>query len=798
MKTPGLHASIRQMDPAARVRNAQHVVQRFGLQVAGFLERCDLQVNRVEFLNAHDLALYLALTSVHRERLGLTSDELLVVLLAKHSQYQWFHSEIRSRIRKHERLDRTAALILSADPDIRSKCAEGRPDPETGYRTTLVAIGLAEVRKQGSSFPLLERAFHEQAFAVDHFDCRIPVTGDNLFGRRQLVTQLENDLRGEGRPIGLFGLRRVGKSSVLRQVLGQLRSSTSPTFAIAFADLQRDSYNVTADRVAAALYRDLAKFAEDAGTKFRDSTGSGFDRVAAICRYLINKGHRVILAIDEIEWLVPPDADDTARWRDFLSVMGSLRGLKHEHEEKLGLVVCGINESFAEVGTVLRMPNPVLDFFTSRYVGGLARSDFDTMLNSIGHRMGVSFAPNFLFEAFKQFGGHPYFSRQFCRMITEGKPRPLLLCDDVFATSYEAFLRDKGALLDQVMDYFRYFYPREYETLEAIANGSARRVASNDVKHLESYGLITIIGDSLHIKVDAIGKWLKGKRCESIINLGAILPRRFDLIEELGGGATARVYRVRDKVLDEERAIKVYFDSVDAVAVKAELAILRSIRSPYVVSAYDVVASDSGQLCLIMEYVPGRSLEATLRKRGKLALDEVMRLSEELFDAIESMHPDFERIEQLARLPELDEDDMKKYLRLRDVGHLHRDVKPGNIIVEDEEHWRCRLVDLGLTRPAAEVGMTRVGTEAYAPPDWGGAKWDASFDLYAIGVIIYRALHGALPTRDELGRIAAPADGTPGINDHLGAFLQKALAETSAERFRHVNDMRRVFRSCRR
>src|SRR5690606_30447165 len=115
---------------------------------------------------------------------------------------------------------------------------------------------------------------------------------------------------------------------------------------------------------------------------------------------------RIVLAIDEIEWLVPTEPDDAMRGREFLATMGSLRGLKHEHGESVAILVCGINESFTEFGTILRLPNPVLDFFTSRYVGGLAQSDFTLMLSSIGRRMGLSFAPNFVFQAFKQFGGH--------------------------------------------------------------------------------------------------------------------------------------------------------------------------------------------------------------------------------------------------------------------------------------------------------------------------------------------------------------------------------------------------------
>jgi len=780
------------MDSHARNRNRDAVSQKFGADVAAFLDRCGFKINRCDFLNTSDLALFVALTPQHKERLGLTSDELLLFLLAQRSQFQWFHKEVRARVRADERLDRAAAVIVSNDPDILAKCAEARTDEETGYLTSLVAIPLAEARKRGGGFELLERAFHQQAFVVDHFDCRVPVVGDNLFGRRQLVSQLESEIRRGGHPIGLFGLRRVGKSSVLSQLLTQLRSSPAPKFAVAMADLQRDSYNVTADRVAAALVRDLAKVAEALGSRYRETDAVGFDKLAGLVRHLVKKGCRVVLAIDEIEWLLPTNDEDTARARDFLSTMGSLRGLKHEVGEDLGIIVCGINEHFSEIGTILGYPNPVLDFFKCRYVAGLERSDFDSMLKTLGHRMGFDLAPNFLFQSFKQFGGHPYFARQFCSMVAHTETsRPIRINDDAFGKHYEAFLSEKGALLDQVMNYFKNFYPAEFAALEGLANDSVQVLPDAQVRHLVAYGLVSSTGKSLEIRVDAVKQWLHRKRRERFARAGSLLPERFELIAELGGGATARVYKVTDKILDEERAIKKYLPSVDAVAIRSELSILREIRSQYVVGAYDIVTDDAGGLCLVMDFVPGKDLESILQSRGRLPVADVQALADELFAAIESIHPNFARIDQLKQLPELDEGTMREYLRLRDGGYLHRDLKPSNIMVEDEKTWRCRLVDLGLTRAASAVGMTRVGTEAYAPPDWGGARWDASFDLYAVGVILHRAAYGIYPARSSDGLLTPQASA----DRHLWSFFARALGSSSQERFSQVHEMRAAFRA---
>ena len=767
------------MDARRRANLRKDLVDRFGPEVPSFFERCDLAINRIEYLNARDLAVYLGLQARHRDRLGLRSDELLVVLLSNKDQFQWFHDEIRKRVRSYERLDRTAVVVISRDPHIRAKCADARPDPETGYLTSLVALGFADVGSTSADLEQLVRAFREQAFVADHFDCRVPVTGDNLFGRHQLVTQLEHDILRDGRPVGLFGLRRVGKSSVLSQLITQLRASTNPRIAVAVADLQRDSYNVTAGRVAAALYRDLATAAESIGSRFREGAGeyTPFDRVAAITRHLRKKGLRVVLALDEIEWLVPTNDEEMAtRGRDFLSVLGSLRGLKHELKDDLGLVCCGINQYFTEIPTVLQYPNPVLDFFQCRYVAGLTRSDFDDMLKTLGHRMGISFAPSFLFEAFKRFGGHPYLARQFCSVVAQKeRQRPALISGDIFTSYYGEFLKDKKTLVGQVMEYFRHFYPSEYEILTNIAHGRAAAVSDTAARHLQSYGLVTTENGTHSVKIDAVKQSLLDEQRERVTRAGVVLPDRFEVIEELGSGATARVFRVRDTILGEERAIKQYANSVSPLAVRGEFSVLREVRTPYVVTAYDVVKAKDGTLCLIMEHVAGRSLETVLSQTGAVAHDELVKLADQLFAALKSIHPDLQRIEQLQKLPELDDESMQEFLRLRNEGHLHRDIKPSNIVVVDERAWACKLVDLGLARPARAVGHTRVGTEAYLPPDVGTVRWSATFDLYALGVILFRAAYGQLPARDQSGNPQRPSS-TGGVPEEFWLFSRTALA----------------------
>jgi hypothetical protein len=155
--------------------------------------RVSMGTTPLEELNPSDFALFLSIDDLHRDRLGLVSDEILMLCLNHKDQLQWFYSAIRDRLKKHDRLDRTAVLIVSRDNDIRSKCADSNPDPDLGYIVSFVCFTVTDLIDSLKKIPfnVLEAAFHQQAFTTDHFDTSTPVSGDALFGRRTIISKLE-------------------------------------------------------------------------------------------------------------------------------------------------------------------------------------------------------------------------------------------------------------------------------------------------------------------------------------------------------------------------------------------------------------------------------------------------------------------------------------------------------------------------------------------------------------------------------------------------------------------------------
>src|SRR6476646_9758492 len=205
------------------------------------------------------------------------------------------------------------------------------------------------------------------------------------------------------------------------------------------------------------------------------------------------------------------------------------------------------------------------------------------------------------------------------------------------------------------------------------------------------------------------------------IGVGELLKDRYRLERTLGRGGMAAVWLGHDEVLDRPVAVKVLADTIASdpgfvTRFRREATTAAGLTHPNLVGVYDF--SEEGERpYLVMQFVPGESLAARL-ERGE-ALDRG-KLARELLQALDHIHR---------------------------AGILHRDVKPGNVIIEPD--GTAKLIDFGiaLTRDATALTSTGLvlGTERYAAPEvMEGHPASERSDLYSLGVVL-RACPGAGP-----------------------------------------------------
>ncbi|MCQ4043150.1 serine/threonine-protein kinase [Streptantibioticus rubrisoli] len=249
---------------------------------------------------------------------------------------------------------------------------------------------------------------------------------------------------------------------------------------------------------------------------------------------------------------------------------------------------------------------------------------------------------------------------------------------------------------------------------------------------------------------------------------------------EIGRGGMATVYRARDLRLDRTVALKLLSPGLARNEVFRERFIRESrlaagLDHPHIVPVFEAGEAD-GVLYIAMRYVPGEDLRALLDRQGRLSVDTTARIAAQVASALDAAHAH---------------------------GLVHRDVKPGNILVAegiDPDHpEHVYLADFGLMKRSLSLtGLTStgqfVGTVDYvAPEQISGRPVDGRCDVYSLACVVYEALAGTPPFRrdDDLAQLWAHLnEPAPPLSSHrtdlpagVDAVLAKGLAKSPDDRY---------------
>ncbi|MDQ2966010.1 MAG: protein kinase, partial [Chloroflexota bacterium] len=207
--------------------------------------------------------------------------------------------------------------------------------------------------------------------------------------------------------------------------------------------------------------------------------------------------------------------------------------------------------------------------------------------------------------------------------------------------------------------------------------------------------------------------------------IGSVLGGRYRLIELLGQGGMATIFRARDNQLERDVAAKVlrpeYGRDPDFGArFRQEAQAAASLNHPNVVAVYDYGQDAAGPF-IVMELIDGEDLSTVIRRVGALPPRQAARLTADIARALAAAH---------AR------------------GIVHRDVKPGNVMLN--RNGRVYVTDFGIARALAEAQMTLPGTTLgsvhyFSPEQARGEQATVSSDIFSLGIVLYEMLTGQRP-----------------------------------------------------
>lgn len=254
---------------------------------------------------------------------------------------------------------------------------------------------------------------------------------------------------------------------------------------------------------------------------------------------------------------------------------------------------------------------------------------------------------------------------------------------------------------------------------------------------------------------------------------------RYEIIEKVGGGGMAEVYKAKCKLLNRYVAIKVLRDQfkndVDVLTkFKREAQSAASLSHPNIVNVYDVGEED-GKNYIVMEYINGKTLKDLIRIYGHLDTKETVNTAISIAEALEAAHKN---------------------------GIVHRDIKPHNIMVTEDR--MIKVTDFGIARATSSVTMTNnggvLGSAHYLSPEQArGGMVDKRSDIYSLGVVMYEMATGKVPfDADSPISVAImhiqeeptpPRQINPDIPRELEFMIMKAMKKNPTERYQDVKSL---------
>jgi len=246
---------------------------------------------------------------------------------------------------------------------------------------------------------------------------------------------------------------------------------------------------------------------------------------------------------------------------------------------------------------------------------------------------------------------------------------------------------------------------------------------------------------------------------------------RYEILSTIGVGATSRVDKAHDTLIDRTVALKTFGHGFGSEELQKqfvrEAQILGRLSHPNVVSIYDLGTNEDGSAYLVMEFVPGKTLEAVMASQGVLPLSRVGVWAGDLANALNRAHR---------------------------AGIIHGDVKPANIFITEDGH--IKLGDFGIARFATQLSGTGklVGTPAYLSPEQiKGESQDHRSDIFSLGIILYQLATGVRPfdgssvtavcAQIVASEPAPPSRRNPELPKEFDRVVMRCLSKDPAKRY---------------
>ncbi len=631
------------------------------------------------------------------------------------------------------------------------------------------------------------------------------VRGERFYGR---VEQLSEILDGHRNWLWLLGTRRVGKTSLLKQLEHLTASQPERGYFPLFWDFQgsEDAEELHLDFQDALL--DAEERLEEIGVEIGEVESDNlFVSLGRLRRKLRAKRLKLLLLCDEVEELIKLNEKAPALLRKLRRAMQSREGIRSVLASSIRL--WALAEQRDDTSPFLHGFTPPL------YIRTLAGDEARSLIRQ--SQLPAASRPAFddasVERIRKRCDNHPYLIQLVCKRCLElGDLEEA--CEEVatdrmvsyfFSIDFEMLSEVEREVIHVISRQTAATSKSIQKDLDQAPGSHSGGSLSGGLHRLEHLGFVRRDAERRFVLANYFfRRWLEeipdpresrgapdARRAAEVgdadatleqdVQLG-VLDGRYELQQQLGIGATGVVYKAYDKLLSVQIAIKVlkgeYSGSEEALErFRQEIILSRDIGHPNILRIYHL-GQHQGKRYLTMQLVEGPTLARLIAAESPLAEDRVLALAAKLTRALEAAHA-------------------------RKV--LHRDVKPQNILIGDGD--QPFITDFGLARLIGQPGITRgglfLGTPYYTSPEQADLKpLDERSDLYSLGLVLFEMAAGRRPfeaesTQEilEMHRHSPPPDpraARPDLTPALSGIILRCLEKDPANRFQSAGALRRA------
>jgi len=465
-----------------------------------------------QLYNLGDEVLILCCNDNFREFKSRTKD-FLDFLLTVSSEYK-------------NRLDKITCFLFDDCEDIVDRVKQDRT--ENPDSRLIVPFSYSEI-DDGLTEDFLQARLRTFLYERDLFGVATPLQNDNMFfgkDRTDIISELFGKYR-QGEHGGLFGLRKIGKTSILNLLQQRVDQSNG---VVKYFDCTKYHH--------LRWYQFLRQIIIEIGDKYlndeENSTAVSFvpdeyDEMTAnlsfekdlkkLYNLLSNK--RMLFIFDEIEQ-ISYSTSPSQHWKnenDSLFFWQAIRSIFQTDSYLFSFVITGVNPKCIEDSKINGTDNPIFNILTPIFVPLFDYSDVKNMVSNIGRHLGLSFDEEIFAKLVDDYGGHPFLTRQVCskinnELLREKQIRPYNVSKYTYEKRSTDYRTQMEAVFAQILGVLEDYYPNEYELLKILAlDGSdkfKRKLPYGDssISHLLGYCLVRCVNDDYYIRIKSIGDYL--------------------------------------------------------------------------------------------------------------------------------------------------------------------------------------------------------------------------------------------------------------------------------------------------